>query len=95
MVFGDAGNDKLSGDLGDDLLFGGAGADTFAFGTNAGRDWVGDFNGAQGDRILIAPSLTYTLSTFQGQVVIVLSDGSVIGLAGVGAFDTSWITFGV
>jgi Ca2+-binding RTX toxin-like protein len=91
-VYGDGGDDRLSGDLGNDNLFGGAGADRFAFGRGGGRDWVIDFDFAEDDRIVLAPGQTYTVSTFDGQVLIDLGDGDAIGLAGVGTFDPAYVT---
>jgi Ca2+-binding RTX toxin-like protein len=93
-VYGDAGDDRLSGDLGDDILFGGQGADRFAMISNGGRDWIGDFDAGEGDRILLAPGAAYTVTSYQGQTIIDLGDGNTIGLAGVGGFVASWILFG-
>ena len=31
-----------------------------------GRDWIGDFNAAEGDHILLAAGTTYTVSSYQG-----------------------------
>ncbi|HTI66738.1 MAG TPA: hypothetical protein VL460_04225 [Caulobacteraceae bacterium] len=94
VIYGDAGDDRLSGDLGNDVMYGGAGADRFTIAVGGGSDWVGDFNGAEGDRILLAPGTSYTLSTYQNQVVITLAGGTTLGLAGVAAIDSSWIVFG-
>jgi Ca2+-binding RTX toxin-like protein len=93
-VYGGAGDDRLSGDLGNDNLFGGAGADGFAFGRGSGLDWVADFNFAEGDRILLAPGQTYTVVTFDGQVMLDLGGGDVIGLAGVSSFNPAFVSFG-
>jgi Ca2+-binding RTX toxin-like protein len=57
---GGAGNDTLVSGLGADLLTGGAGPDRFDFNAiaetpiNAGRDTVGDFSHAQGDKIYLS-----------------------------------------
>jgi Ca2+-binding RTX toxin-like protein len=83
QVFGDAGNDLLSGDLGDDLLTGGAGGDWVRFAKGGGRDWVADFNLAEGDRIVLSPGQAYTLGEVAGQAVVDLGDGDAIGLVGV------------
>ncbi|HTK33880.1 MAG TPA: NF038122 family metalloprotease [Caulobacteraceae bacterium] len=95
-LYGDDGNDLLSGDIGVDALFGGAGADRFVIARGGGFDWVGDFNPAEGDRIQLAPGTTYTVTSFQGQVVIDLGGGDELGLAGVaaGSFNASWLVFG-
>ena len=95
-LYGDAGADRLSGDLGNDILFGGAGADRFAFAKGGGQDWVGDFNFAEGDRILLPTGTTYTATSFQGQVLLDLGGGDTIGLAGVSlaGFTADWVVFG-
>jgi Ca2+-binding RTX toxin-like protein len=93
-VYGDGGDDRISGDLGDDNLFGGAGSDRFVFGRGYGHDWVGDFDFAEGDRILLAPGTAYTVTSFGGQVLLDLGGGDVIGLVGVSSFDPSYILFG-
>jgi Ca2+-binding RTX toxin-like protein len=80
-LFGDAGNDKLSGDLGNDILFGGAGADRFLFARGSSQDWVGDFNFAEGDRIVLPTGTTYTATSFAGQILLDLGNGDMIGLA--------------
>ena len=83
QLFGDAGDDVLSGDLGFDSLTGGAGADRFVLREGGGGDWVSDFDSAEGDRVQIAQGLTYNLGNYEGQVVVVLATGDVLGLAGV------------
>lgn len=93
-LYGDAGDDRLSGDLGADILYGGQGADHFVVSAGGGQDWIGDFNAAQGDRVQFATGTTYSVTTYEGQTVLVLSDGTSIGLAGVAGFDSSWVVFG-
>lgn len=93
-VYGDGGGDRLSGDRGADNLFGGAGADRFVFGAAYGQDWVCDFDFAQGDRILLAAGTRYTVTSHQGQILIDLGGGDVIGLAGVGVFDDAYVVYG-
>lgn len=88
---GEAGNDLLSGDLGNDALFGGAGADRFTTRLGGGVDWIGDFSQAEGDRIQLAPGTAYTLTSYQGQVIIDLGDGTQLGLAGVGSVSGDWL----
>lgn len=82
-LYGEEGNDWLSGDLGDDVLTGGGGADRFLFRPGAGMDWVTDFQSSTGDRIQLSPGVTYTLSEFQGQVIVDLGGGARIGLVAV------------
>ena len=82
-LVGGPGADLLSGDLGNDLMLGGRGADRFPFRPGAGQDWVGDFNSAEGDRIVLPTGTAYTLTTYLNQVVIDLGHGDTLGLAGV------------
>jgi Ca2+-binding RTX toxin-like protein len=82
-LYGDAGADRLSGDQGADILFGGAGADRFVFAKGGGADWIADFNFAEGDRIQLATGTTYTVTAYQGQVLLDLGGGDTIGLVGV------------
>ena len=48
-----------------------------------GQDWVIDFNYSAGDRVQLLPGQSYVASNFSGQVLITLSSGDTIGLAGV------------
>lgn len=95
-LYGDAGNDLLSGDLGGDILYGGAGADRFVLRAGSSTDWVADFNFAEGDRIQLAAGSTYTAGAYQGQALVILSTGDIIGLVGVAStsFNASWVVFG-
>lgn len=92
-LYGDAGNDLLSGDIGVDILFGGLGADRFTIRAGGGVDWVGDFNLAQGDRVQLAPGTAYTLTTYEGQVMIDLGNGDRLGLAGVSSVSGDWLVY--
>lgn len=94
-LYGDGGNDLLSGDLGADVLFGGAGADRFVLRAGSGVDWVGDFNPAEGDRILVATGTNFTIGAASGQALISLPSGDAIGLVGFAstAFNASMIVF--
>ena len=82
-IHGGDGNDVISGDLGDDMLFGGKGADRFLFGPGGGADRIGDFNAAEGDRIVLPAGTAYTILTVQGEAVIDLGHGDSIVLSGV------------
>jgi len=95
-LFGDAGNDTLSGDAGADILWGGAGADRLALRPGFGADWVGDFNFAEGDRIMLPTGATFTQGVHENQVLVILSTGDVIGLVGVppASFSPDSIVFG-
>ncbi|HYD68514.1 hypothetical protein [Azospirillum sp.] len=93
-LLGGDGNDVLWGNLGDDTLTGGAGADRFGFGGNSGADVVADFDGAGGDRILLAGGLTYTVQAGTGGVaVLALGTGNTVTLTGVRAdqFSSTWV----
>lgn len=94
MLFGEAGDDALSGDLGDDVLTGGAGADRFLVRAGGGLDRVADFNGADGDRVQLAPGTGYTIATLNADAAITLADGARLVLTGVapGALG-DWLVF--
>ena len=83
ILYGEEGNDWLSGDLGNDTLTGGTGADRFLFRPDGGVDWVTDFRAVTGDRIQLAPDVSYTIVTEQGQAVVDLAGGARIVLVGV------------
>jgi serralysin len=82
-LYGELGDDRLAGDLGADLLTGGGGADRFVASAGGGFDWVTDFSSAEGDRIFIAPGVTWHVRAHEGQAVIDLGGGDAIGLVGV------------
>jgi len=79
---GGAGADFVSGDRGNDTMTGGAGADLFHSSSDAGLDRVLDFSVAEGDRVLLDPGTTYTVSQVGGDTVITMSAGEVV-LVGV------------
>lgn len=55
-LIGGAGDDTLNGGFGADALTGGAGADTFYLSRDNGpRDWIADYDRAQGDMIMLDP----------------------------------------
>jgi hypothetical protein len=92
--YGNLGDDELWGNLGDDTLFGGTGADRFCFGQGIGHDKIVDFSSAGGDHILLARSITWTLSkTVEGDAVIVFSPEDSITLIGVrwDQFTADWL----
>jgi Ca2+-binding RTX toxin-like protein len=83
VVLGGAGGDWLSGDRGDDTVTGGAGADIFHTFGDAGVDRVTDFNLAEGDRVMLDPGTTYSLSQVGGDTVIAMGGGGQMILVGV------------
>jgi Ca2+-binding RTX toxin-like protein len=82
-VSGGAGNDYVSGDRGSDTVSGGAGADLFHTFSGAGLDKVLDFHLAEGDRVMLDPGTTYTLSQVGADTVIDMGNGDQMILVGV------------
>jgi Ca2+-binding RTX toxin-like protein len=76
IVMGGAGNDFVSGDRGDDTVSGGAGADNFHGSQDAGIDRVLDFKLSEGDRVMLDPGTTYTLSQVGADTVIDMGGGT-------------------
>ncbi|MFL5294945.1 MAG: NF038122 family metalloprotease [Phenylobacterium sp.] len=70
VLNGGAGDDFVSGDRGNDTVTGGAGADLFHGSQDAGIDRVLDFSLAEGDRVMLDPGTTYTLSQVGADTVI-------------------------
>ncbi|MEL7037615.1 MAG: calcium-binding protein [Cyanobacteria bacterium J06592_8] len=62
VLLGHGGNDTLQGGSGDDVLYGGEGADVFAFDSTNGIDIIRDFDGSEGDTIVIYTSVFNTSS---------------------------------
>jgi len=83
VLFGGAGNDFLSGDRGNDTITGGAGADIFHTSQDAGIDKVMDFNLAEGDRVMLDPGTTFTVTQVGADTVIDLGGGNEMILVGV------------
>jgi len=82
-VAGGAGDDFVSGDRGNDTISGGPGADLFHGSQDAGIDRVLDFHLSEGDRVLLDPGTTYTLSQVGSDTVIDMGGGHQMILAGV------------
>jgi Ca2+-binding RTX toxin-like protein len=82
-VSGGAGDDFLSGDRGNDTITGGAGADLFHGSQDAGVDRVLDFNLGEGDRVMLDPGTTYTVSQVGADTVIDMGAGNTMILVGV------------
>jgi hypothetical protein len=56
-------------------------------------DWVGDFNPGEGDRVELPVGTAYSITLYQGQVMIDLGNGARLGLAGVSTFSVDWVVF--
>ncbi len=84
-VSGGAGNDYVSGDRGNDTITGGAGADLFHDSQDAGIDRVLDFHLSEGDRVMLDPGTTYTVSQVGADTVIDMGGGNQMILVGVQA----------
>jgi Ca2+-binding RTX toxin-like protein len=82
-VTGGAGDDFVSGDRGNDTVAGGAGADLIHGSQDAGIDRVVDFNLAEGDRVMLDPGTTYTVSQVGADTVIDMGAGNQMILVGV------------
>ncbi|HEY8003687.1 MAG TPA: M10 family metallopeptidase C-terminal domain-containing protein [Phenylobacterium sp.] len=83
VVNGGAGDDYVSGDRGNDTITGGTGADTFHGSQDAGIDKVMDFHLSEGDRVMLDPGTTYTLSQVGSDTVIDMGGGNEMILVGV------------
>lgn len=92
LIQGGAGSDWISGDRGQNTLSGGGGADIF-HASHTGVDLVTDFNAAEGDRVLVDPGVTYTVSQDGTDTVIALSTGGRMTLAGVDSatLSSGWL----
>ena len=93
VVNGGAGNDYVSGDRGNDTITGGAGADLFHGSQDAGIDRVLDFNLGEGDRVMLDPGTTYTVSQVGSDTVIDMGAGNQMILVGVqmSTLTSGWI----
>jgi len=85
IVNGGAGNDYVSGDRGNDTITGGAGADIFHDSQDAGIDRVLDFSLADGDKVMLDPGTTFTVSQVGADTVIDMGGGNQMILVGVQA----------
>jgi serralysin len=90
---GGAGDDFISGDRGNDTETGGPGADVFHSSQDAGVDKVLDFNLAEGDRVMLDPGTTYTVSQVGADTVVDMGGGNQVILAGVqmSSLTPGWI----
>jgi Ca2+-binding RTX toxin-like protein len=83
VVGGGAGDDFVSGDRGNDTVIGGTGADLFHGSQDAGIDRVLDFRISEGDRVMLDPGTTYTLSQVGADTVLDMGVGHQMILVGV------------
>jgi Ca2+-binding RTX toxin-like protein len=83
VVNGGSGNDFVSGDRGDDTITGGTGADIFHGSQDAGLDKVMDFSLAQGDKVMLDPGTTFTVSQVGADTVIDMGGANRMILVGV------------
>ena len=90
---GGAGDDFISGDRGNDTESGGPGADIFHTFAQAGIDKVLDFNLAEGDRVMLDPGTTFTVSQVGADTIIDMGAGNQMILVGVqmSTLTGSWI----
>jgi Ca2+-binding RTX toxin-like protein len=95
-VSGGAGNDYVSGDRGNDTISGGAGADLFHDSQDAGIDKVLDFHASVGDRVMLDPGTTYSVSQVGADTVIDMGGGNQMILVGVqlSTLPAGWIFYG-
>ena len=96
VLFGGPGKDYISGDRGNDTETGGSGADTFHSFSGAGIDKVLDFSYAQGDRVMLDPGTSYTVSQVGADTVVDMGNGDQVILVGVqlSTLPSDWIFMG-
>jgi Ca2+-binding RTX toxin-like protein len=83
VVDGGAGDDFVSGDRGNDTISGGLGADLFHDSQDAGVDRVLDFRVSDGDRVMLDPGTTFTVSQVGADTIIDMGGGNQMILVGV------------
>jgi Ca2+-binding RTX toxin-like protein len=95
-ISGGAGDDYISGDRGNDTETGGPGADIFHSFSGAGIDRVLDFNAAEGDRVMLDPGTSYTVSQVGADTVVDMGNGDQVILVGVqlSTLPAGWIFLG-
>jgi Ca2+-binding RTX toxin-like protein len=96
VIQGGAGNDYVSGDRGNDTISGGPGADLFHGSQDAGIDRVLDFHALEGDRVMLDPGTTYTVSQVGADTVIDMGGSNQMILVGVqlSSLPSGWIFLG-
>jgi serralysin len=93
ILDGGSGDDLIWGDRGNDTIRGGSGADQFHTFVGAEIDRILDFNGFEGDRIVIDDATTFAISMASSDMLITLTTRDVVVLVGVtpNAMQLSWI----
>lgn len=76
LINGGIGNDSLTGGKGNDVLWGGEGADQFFM--SRGSDVIKDFDFSQGDKVVISPETTVSLTGQNGTALLQTKDGSFL-----------------
>jgi hypothetical protein len=76
LINGGIGNDSLTGGKGNDVLWGGEGADQFFM--SRGSDVIKDFDFSQGDKVVISPETTVSLTGQDGTALLQTKDGSFL-----------------
>ena len=76
LIHGGIGDDYLTGGKGDDVLWGGDGADRFAM--SRGIDVVKDFDSSEGDKVVIPPGTTISLTKQNGNALLQTQTGSFL-----------------
>ena len=84
LINGGIGNDSLTGGKGNDVLWGGEGADQFFM--SRGSDVIKDFDFSQGDKVVISPETTVSLTGQNGTALLQTKDGSFL-LEGINTAD--------
>jgi Ca2+-binding RTX toxin-like protein len=82
-VSGGAGNDFVSGDRGNDTISGGAGADIFHGSQDAGIDRVLVFHLSEGDKVMLDPGTSFSVSLVGADSIIDMGGGNQMILVGV------------
>jgi phospholipase/lecithinase/hemolysin len=96
VIVGGSGNDYISGDRGNDTETGGPGADIFHSFSGAGIDRVLDFHASEGDRVMLDPGTSYTVSQVGADTVVDMGSGDQVILVGVqfSTLPNGWIFLG-
>ena len=93
LLTGGAGDDFVSGDRGDDTISGGAGADLFHGSQGIGLDRITDFHIWEGDKVVLDPGTSYSLSQAGADTIVDLGGGDRMVLENVqlSSLPAGWI----